>query len=99
MESYVWLLVVAVGVLLLELGSILRRILRSLQSTEDMMKRFLTHSGVGWEAAIEPSPKVRELAVDKRSYVAAIKAYREQTGLGLKEAKAVIDDLARQGTA
>ena len=92
METYVWLLVIAFGlVVLMQLA----RILQSLQSTEAMMKRFLSRNGVEWEAAIEPSAKVRELAQNAKTYVAAIKAYREQTGLGLREAKAVVDELSR----
>ena len=91
MESYFWLLV-ALGVLvLMQLASILR----SLQSTEAMMRRFLSHNGVEWEAAAEPSARVKELALNARNRVAAIKAYREQTGLGLREAKSVIDELSR----
>jgi hypothetical protein len=39
----------------------LSSILRSLQSTEAMMKRFLSHNGVEWEAAAEPSARVKDL--------------------------------------
>jgi ribosomal protein L7/L12 len=34
------------------------------------------------------------LAADPKQRIAAIKAYREQTGAGLKEAVAVIDKIA-----
>ena len=60
-----------------------------------MMKRLLAHQGIHWEAAIEPSAKVKELAISVENEIAAIKAYREQTGLGLKEAKAVVEELSR----
>ena len=92
MESYLWILFFLLGLLALKQ---LASILRSLQSTEAMMKRFLAHQGMEWEAAIEPSARVKELAANAGSEIAAIKAYREQTGLGLKEAKAVIEELPR----
>jgi ribosomal protein L7/L12 len=96
MEGYIWVIFSAFGVLaLMQLASTLAGILRSLQSTEAMMKRFLAHQGIHWEAAVEPSEKVKELALKPGSTVAAIKAYREQTGVGLKEAKAVVEELSR----
>ena len=90
METNPWLLTLAlVGVALVQLTSIAR----SLQSTTAMMRRLLAHQGIEWEVAIEPSAQVRELASNAKTRVAAIKAYREQSGLGLAEAKAVIDRL------
>jgi hypothetical protein len=93
MENYGWLLFFFVlGVLaLMQLAGIHR----SVQGTEAMMRRFLSDQGIEWEAAVEPSARVKELALNATTYVAAIKAYREQTGLGLREAKAVIDELSR----
>ena len=37
------------------------------------------------------SDHVRQLAADPRSKIAAIKAYREETGTGLKEAKDAVE--------
>jgi ribosomal protein L7/L12 len=91
MESYGWIIVAIGAFALLQIGGILR----SVQSTEAMLKRLLVQNGVQWGTAVEPSAQVKELALDSRKYVEAIKAYREQTGLGLKEARGVVDELAR----
>lgn len=92
MESNVLFLFLGLGVLaLVQLASIAR----SLRNTEAMLERFLFREGVEPRGPIEPSERVRELASNSRTYVAAIKAYREQTGLGLREARAVVDELAR----
>ena len=80
------------GLALMQLASIAR----SLRSTEAMLARLLALQGVQ-DLPTEPSDRVRALASDRRSYVEAIRAYREQTGLGLREAKAVVDRLARPG--
>ena len=89
MENYLWIVLLVLG--LLALGE-LARIARSLQSMEAMITRLLSP----WPAegtAAEPSSRVRELASSRKNYVEAIRAYRQQTGLGLKEARAVVDTL------
>ena len=43
-----------------------------------------------------PSQRVQDLAQDRKKKVEAIKAYREETGAGLKEALEVIDQLRSQ---
>jgi ribosomal protein L7/L12 len=92
MTDSIWMLFLILGVFaVMQLAAIAR----SLRDTAAMMRRLLAHQGVDWETVVEPSDKVKELAVDRKNYVAAIKAYREQSGLGLKEAKAVVDGLAR----
>lgn len=92
MENHIWLLFFVLGLpILMQLG----RIARSLESTESMLRRLLSHQGIEWESAVEPSAAVKALAVNAGTRLAAIKAYREQTGLGLREAKAVIDGLPR----
>ena len=97
MENYVWLIFVALGVLALNQ---LASIARSMRVSAEMMKRLLAHQGIEWETQVEPSERVKALAKTAKTRIAAIKAYREQTGLGLKEAKAVIDGLrARHETA
>ena len=92
METYLWIFFLFMALLALKQ---LASILRSLQSTEAMMKRLLAHQGIHWEATTEPSTKVKELAMNAGNEIAAIKAYREQTGLGLKEAKTVVEELSR----
>ena len=92
METYLWIFFLFIALLALKP---LASILRSLQSTEAMMKRLLAHQGIHWEVATEPSAKVKELTRSVGNEIAAIKAYREQTGLGLKEAKTVVEELSR----
>ena len=96
MTDSIWICLVAVGVWgLWHIAGTLRAILGSLQSTEAMTRRLLSHQGIDWQTNVEPSDRVRDLAVNPKSHIAAIKAYREQSGLGLKEAKAVVDGLSR----
>ena len=105
MEDHVWVLFAILGALLLmQLASIARSLASisgSLEGATAMLKRLLAHQGIEWQTDMDPSARVRELALDACTYVDAIKAYREQTGLGLPEAKAVVDRLARtrQGAA
>ncbi|MBS0444609.1 MAG: ribosomal protein L7/L12 [Proteobacteria bacterium] len=72
----------------------LARIHARLAGTEVKLAILMNHLGVDREALLEPSEKVKTLARTPGATIEAIKAYREQTGLGLKEAKAVIDRLA-----
>ena len=96
MENHLWLVFVALGLLVLYL---LGRIARSVHGTEAMMRRWLAHQGVDWETPAEPSRRVRALAASTATQIAAIKAYREETGLGLTEAKAIVDALSKQSRA
>jgi ribosomal protein L7/L12 len=89
MENYIWLLFFALGVLMLNQ---LASIARSLANAASAIERLTRPEGA---VDMEPSARVAELALSRSTYVAAIKAYREQTGLGLKEAKAVVDELSR----
>jgi hypothetical protein len=56
------------------------------------LQRLLDHLNVA-PIDLSPSARVRELAADPKNKIAAIKAYREQTGAGLKEAKDVVERL------
>ena len=90
MHAYLWpVFMVMAAIVIMQLSSILR----SLRSTEAMVQRLLKQNEIQWQAAAEPSAAVKELAEDPNEEIAAIKAYREQTGLGLKEAKLVIEKL------
>ncbi len=71
------------------------RIQERLQRTEAKLDAVLKHLGVEWGRFSEPSDRIKELASHPGTRVEAIKAYREQTGLGLKDAKDVIDALTR----
>jgi hypothetical protein len=90
-----WMLLVAVVVLFFEL----HRIHDRLERTEGMLGRLLDHMNVGFGVVLEPSEEVRRLAAEPGSQIEAIKAYRRQTGLGLKPAKAVVDGLASSDRA
>lgn len=90
MENPLWFgLFALAGLVLMQLANIAR----SLRSTEAILAQLLIQRRAR-DLPTEPSDRIRELASHRRTYVAAIRAYREQTGLGLKEAKAVVDLLA-----
>jgi ribosomal protein L7/L12 len=67
---------------------------RRIQELERKLNLVLAHLGIDPNAEVPPSSHVISLASDPRHRVAAIRAYREQTGAGLKEAVAVIDKIA-----
>lgn len=66
---------------------------RRIQELERKINLVLAHLGIDPAAEVAPSSHVIDLASDPRHRIAAIKAYREQTGAGLRQAKAVIDKL------
>jgi ribosomal protein L7/L12 len=69
-----------------------------LDRLEGAIRLLLDHAGITYDLAAERkpqfSPLVLELVKAGRT-VEAIKAYRDDTGAGMKEAKAAIDELAR----
>lgn len=65
-----------------------------LQKVERKLNLVLAHLGIDPTAHITPSSDVIRLAADPKQRIAAIKAYRLQTGAGLKDAVAVIDGIA-----
>ena len=77
---------------------LLFRISSRLDEQEARWQALLRHLGVDPSKLAEPSDEVKVLASRPGARIEAIKAYRQQTGAGLKEAKAVIDKLiARAG--
>jgi ribosomal protein L7/L12 len=64
------------------------------EKLEAQMAYLLKDLGISTQQAPawSPSPEIVDLVM-KGKKIAAIKAYREQTGAGLKEAMAVIDSL------
>ena len=68
--------------------------MRRIQEVERKLNLVLTHLGIDPNAQVAPSSHVMMLAADPRRRIEAIKAYREQTGAGLKVAAAVIDEIA-----
>jgi len=67
---------------------------RRIQELDRKLNLVLTHLGIHPTAQVAPSSHVMSLAADPKQRIEAIKAYREQTGAGLKEAVAVIDKIA-----
>jgi len=67
---------------------------RRFQDVERKLNLVLAHLGIDPTAQVNPSSDVINLAADPRQRIAAIRAYRLQTGAGLKEAVAVIDRIA-----
>lgn len=73
---------------------------REVRELEELVKQLADRAGVGeaellnMRGWVEPgiTPEIRELVADDR-YIEAIKAYREETGAGLKDAKDAIDAL------
>jgi hypothetical protein len=67
---------------------------RRLQDVERKLNLVLAHLGIDPSAQVIPSSHVISLATDPQQRIAAIRAYRLQSGAGLKEAVAVIDRIA-----
>jgi ribosomal protein L7/L12 len=68
--------------------------MRRIQEVERKLHLVLTHLGIDPNVRVAPSSHVMSLAADPRKRIEAIKAYREQTGAGLKEAVEVVDKIA-----
>lgn len=67
---------------------------RRIQELERKLNLVLAHFGIDPNAQVAPSSHVISIATDPKQRINAIKAYREQTGAGLKEAMVVIDKIA-----
>jgi ribosomal protein L7/L12 len=65
-----------------------------LEAKYDILAR---HVGVDSTDALVPSAEVQLLARTPGQKIAAIKLYREQSGVGLKEAKDVVDRIEAGG--
>jgi ribosomal protein L7/L12 len=68
--------------------------MRRIQEVERKLNLVLPHLGIDPTAQVAPSSHVMSLAADPRKRIEAIKAYRVQTGAGLKEAVEVVDKVA-----
>lgn len=71
------------------LGSLGRRV-RSLEQQMSVLQR---HLGLISPPLYSPSDRVKQLAADPKRKLEAIKAYREESGLGLREAKRIVEEL------
>ena len=73
------------------LTSSAQRLERKISSIERSLAMILDRLDI--QAGLEISDRVRELALDPQRRLEALKCYRQETGAGLPEAKAVIDNL------
>ena len=71
---------------------------RRMARLEKKVDVLLDHFGLGDQFRIPMNDQVRLLLRDGHK-IAAIKAYRETTGAGLKEAKEAVEEMQRQGIA
>jgi ribosomal protein L7/L12 len=94
MESY---LPFAAGLAIVFAIFELSHIHRRLQQSEAMLARLLDHFNIELGVLAEPSEKVKNLAIRPGSKIEAIKAYRKQTGVDVKQAKEVVERLASLG--
>jgi ribosomal protein L7/L12 len=69
---------------------------RRTRRLELMVSDIANHLGLSGASMQEPSDEVKALAKDPRKFIAAIKAYRAQTGSGLREAKEVVERLSHE---
>lgn len=77
----------------------LRSVERNQSALQEQLFTISRHLGLMSEKGSDPSEKVRQLAAESKTYVAAIRTYREETGSGLKVARAVVDSLSKGGDA
>ena len=81
---------IAISILLLVLVYFGNTIVR-LRGVERKLKALLRHHGVDPMQGFPLSDRVKQLAADPGHKIEAIKAYREETGAGLAEAKEAIE--------
>ena len=84
----------AVGLLLL-IGVFVLSLQTRIHRIEKQLEAVLRHFGISEPKAGEPSARVVELARDPQRRIEAIRVYREESGVDLRDAKAVIERIAR----
>jgi len=55
----------------------------------------MKHQGITWPPLASMSEEVQQMARDPSRKIAAIKLHREQTGLGLANAKSDVEDFIK----
>ena len=88
-------LLVLIAILSARLNTIERRLAR-LNSVDGKQDLLLSHFGLQYEPYKNVPPAVAE-ALRSGNKIEAIKRYREETGVGLKEAKEFIEQVQRRG--
>lgn len=66
-----------------------------IRRTELMLHDLVNHFGIRSAVLPAPSDDVKALAADPKKKIEAIRAYRQQSGAGLREAKEAIERLSR----
>ncbi|MSU78705.1 MAG: hypothetical protein EXS16_11510 [Gemmataceae bacterium] len=84
------LIVPSVGVAIIVIGLYLDTTAR-IARIERRLYLLLRHSGIDLRTALPLSDHVKEIARDPARKIEAIKAYREETGAGLAEAKDAVE--------
>lgn len=64
---------------------------KQLGTVDRKVTRIATHLGIDSMATLPLSDRVKEIARDPHRKIEAIKVYREETGVGLAEAKEAVE--------
>ena len=86
-----WVAVIGI-IAALGLCAVLGRLGSRVQSLEQQMSALQRHLGLTSPPLYSPSDRVKQLAADPKRKIEAIKAFREESGLGLSEAKRIIEE-------
>lgn len=84
--------------LLVQRLTMLERRLHRLSRLDAKVDALLQHAGVTFDEFHDVPADVRE-AIERGAYVLAIKRMRQATGIGLREAKDVVDEIRRRAPA
>jgi ribosomal protein L7/L12 len=87
------MLTLAIGILVATLVSYGATMAR-LRGIERKLNALLRHHGVDPTQGLPLSDRVKQLASDPSRKIEAVKAYREETGAGLAEAKEAVEAYA-----
>lgn len=88
---------VGIALVLIRLSALERRLNR-VSRLEAKVDALLRHSGVEFDPFRDMPSDVQE-ALERGQTILAIKRLREATGVSLKEAKALVDEVRRRRTA
>jgi Ribosomal protein L7/L12 C-terminal domain len=87
-----WMVVIGLAAAL-SLFASLSLLGRRVQSLEQQMSALRRHLGLAPPLLYTPSDRVKQLAADPKKKIEAIRVFREESGLGLREAKTIVEEL------
>jgi ribosomal protein L7/L12 len=87
-----WIVVIAVAAAVAVFAALMG-LQRRLQTLEHRFSALLRQLNLAPPLLYAPSEKVKQLAADPRRKIEAIRVFREETGISLKEAKTIIEEL------